>query len=334
MAYDASTSASNADDILRVFAYHRTDYDLAAIWFPAREHASVKASLSSVFREPTVPLGELDRLPLELMNTICLDLDIETLFALRQVNLRARQIVTSLSEYKIIAADALNCLCALLRTKSAQWVTLSDFYQLLCQQSCSICEESYGGFVNLVLWIRCCFSCIQSFETNMTTAEQAKRQLSAKSFKSLRSMKTLPGIYSMREIHYKERFDIVAAHPALMALHAEGVKKGIGLARAPLCHSIGYMACCAIPHYDPKDKSVHNGVSCIGCQLLVEEKLHLDQFDQSDYDLRDMVYSKEAFLDHFRESETAQDLWQSSGFGKGEPERWPSEIREGYSGQE
>ncbi|GIZ40955.1 hypothetical protein CKM354_000427500 [Cercospora kikuchii] len=321
MAYDASTSASNADDILRACAYHRIDYELATIWCPAREHASVKASLSSVFREPTVSLGELDRLPLELMNTICLDLDIETLFALRQVNLRARQIVTSLSEYKVVAAHALNCLCTLLRTRSAQWVTLSDFYQLLCQQSCSRCEESYGGFVHFVNWNRCCFKCVQSFENQMTTAETAKRQLSAKSFTSLRNMRTLPGAYSMGKTHFQERFDIVPAEPALTTLHAEGVKKGIGLAKVPLYYSIDYMACCAIPYYDPKDKSVQNGVSCVGCRVLVEEKLRLGQFDQMVYDRRDIVYSKQAFLEHFKECDKAQDLWKSSDFGRGEPER-------------
>lgn len=31
-----------------------------------------------------------------------------------------------------------------------------------------------------------------------------------------------------------------------------------------------FMACCALPNYDPLTKRIQNGVSCAGCQLVVE----------------------------------------------------------------
>jgi hypothetical protein len=84
-------SPEDSDAILRVCAYHRKDFDLAVIWFPMRTHTIMLTSTlkSPISSTPTATLGKLDRLPLELINTICLELDIVSLFHFCQTNLRA-----------------------------------------------------------------------------------------------------------------------------------------------------------------------------------------------------------------------------------------------------
>lgn len=326
----ASMSPAQVDDILRIAAYHRTDFDLAVVWFPAREHAAVTKSISSIFRESTTSLRELDRLPLELVNAICLQLDMESLFAFRQVNLRARQIVTSLPEYKLITTHALNCLCALLRTKSASWVTLLGFHRLLCQKSCSLCGDEYGDLAHLVNWTRYCSACLRrrSWETRMMPIASAKRlfKLSTKSLNGLRNMKTLPGTYSMEETTRKNRLSLVSAQAALLASRREGPKTA-PTSEIPLKQPYtDFMACCALPYYDPKSKSAQNGVSCAGCQLAVEESTRSDGLA---FSLRDKVYSRQSFLEHFQECEEAQLLWRSSGAGSNEPANMPYACKRG-----
>jgi hypothetical protein len=79
-------SPEDSDAILRVCAYHRTEFDLAVIWFPTRPHTIMLTSTltSSMSSTPTATLGKLNRLPLELINTICLELDIASLLHFRQ----------------------------------------------------------------------------------------------------------------------------------------------------------------------------------------------------------------------------------------------------------
>lgn len=329
-ASSAPAPRTHTDDILRVCTYHRADFDLAVVWFAAREHAAVKESMSSHFRDPTASLGELERLPLELINAICLELDIASLFAFRQVNLRARQIVTVLPEYRLLATYALNCLCALLRTKSASWVTLSDFQRLLCHQSCSLCGSMYGDLVHLINWIRCCSACIRRRpqQTRTMTAASAKRvfQLSNISMKGIRTLRSLPGKYSMEETSRKRRINIVSAQSALSAFRREGSGAELSMDKVAEQPYLDFMACCALPYYDLECKRVQNGVSCAGCQLEVEENTNSDELAAN---LRDMVYSQESFLGHFQLCKQAQLLWQSSDGGKIEPAKMPYGCKRG-----
>lgn len=107
-----SIPLDQADAIVRVSAYHRKDFDRAVTWFTPRIHSNGVTCLSSAFRELTTSLGELDSLPLELINEICLQLDIVSLLYLRQTNARARHVVNALHEYQIVTTHALNPFCA------------------------------------------------------------------------------------------------------------------------------------------------------------------------------------------------------------------------------
>ncbi|KAH7054336.1 hypothetical protein B0J12DRAFT_450411 [Macrophomina phaseolina] len=322
---------AQAEAIVRVTAYHRKDFDLAVVWFPPREHAKVAVSISSAFRDPTTTLGHLDRLPLELVNEICLRLDMASIFHFWQTNLRARQIVDSLHEYQIVATSALNCLCALLRTGSASRVILSNFYQRLCEQTCSVCGDRYGDLISLLTWTRCCSTCLRKRapELRVATAATVRRilRLSKELVEKLPSLTTLPGVFSMDEKPRKARVKVVDAQSALSAYYKGNSGSGPMLDRISR-PDLEFMVCCALPSYNPRTKRIQNGVSCAGCQVAVEDGIDPSGADWL-FDFRDMVYSIDGFLKHFEWCEQAQHLWTSSTCGTIEPAKYPHSCRIG-----
>nr|POF14266.1 hypothetical protein CFP56_03290 [Quercus suber] len=195
-----SVSSTHTDAILRTSGYRRKDFDIAVAWFPAREHAAVRASLLSTSGHSTASLGALDKLPIELINMTCLELDISSCFKFRHVNLRAQQVINCLTQYRIAITYSLNCFCAILRTKTASYVTLNDYYTCLCETTCSLfCLRDDAS------------------EVRMLTKSAARRilRLSSRMLKNIPTLTTLPGIYSMDERSYKRRYTITMEESAL-----------------------------------------------------------------------------------------------------------------------
>ena len=188
------------------------------IWFSPREHIDIRLSIAKPFRRTSnVGLVSLDRLPLEILYNTLFRLDMHSLFKVRQTNLRLRQTVDSLNQYRMVVSHGLNLLCALLRTRIAIGISLLDFYDALCTKACTLCGE-FGGFISLLTWKRCCFKCLKGApETQVQTLAAVRKQfhLTKVELDQLRSFKTLPGIYSMKESVYKSRIAIVSVHQAI-----------------------------------------------------------------------------------------------------------------------
>ncbi|KAL6709609.1 hypothetical protein ACN47E_001037 [Coniothyrium glycines] len=332
-AYELRTS--DLDAILQVSAYHRKDFDLAVIWFPPRTHTNIPTSTSSVLDKRSTVCGELERLPLELVSRICLQLDIASLLRFRQTNTRARQIVNALHEYRTALTHAINPFCALLRTGTARAVTLADFYRLLCTQRCSLCKHQYGDLVHLPLWIRCCSSCLRRgpLEIRVATVNTVKRvlQLSKTSLAQLPKLTTLPGIYTMDEQPRSRRVTLVPTVSALAAYRHEhaGLEASEALTKQLNTQpNLAFMACCALPSFNLQTRQVENGVSCAGCQVAVEEGI-ITFTGAWAGEVRDVVYSRDEFLQHFTRCEQAQVLWISSHGGTRLPPKMPFSCRKG-----
>jgi hypothetical protein len=323
------------DDVIRTSSYHRRDFDLAVIWFSPRIHSNSVASILPALREPKTSLGELDRLPLELINEISLHLDIKSLVCLRQTNVRAREVVNALHEYQIITTHAINPFCALLRTGLASRVTLSDFYRLLCTQSCSLCNDQYGDLVYLPLWVRCCSPCVRRRDSRLCVATLATvnrvLHLTKQSLAQLPTLATLPGTYTMDERPVSSRMAIVPMQPALAAFCEENAgtkpKQEMidGLDTRP---ALIFMACCALPSYNLQTKRIETGISCAGCQL-GSAGVQSQALGVGDCIARDRVYSQKDFLKHFEWCEQAQNLWRESKHGTIEPPTFPDKCKKG-----
>lgn len=127
--------------------------------------------------------------------------------------------VDSLKQYQAVVSHGLNLLCALLRTRIATVISLSEFYEALCTKACTYCEE-FAGFISLLTWKRCCFRCLQEApETQVQTLAAVRKQfhLTKLQVDRLRSFKTLPGIYSMNESAHKSRVAIASVQQAFSA---------------------------------------------------------------------------------------------------------------------
>ncbi|KAB5577980.1 hypothetical protein GE09DRAFT_536613 [Coniochaeta sp. 2T2.1] len=137
---DTNMSPEEATALLQATTYHRKEFDRIAFRSSPREERSVQPYIVDPFpTTPTSPPSFLGRLPHELLREICLDLDIRSLFRLRQVNQLTRQVVFGLSEYQAITHHALDALRASLLTCMARYQTLSDIYDPLCDPSCAFC---------------------------------------------------------------------------------------------------------------------------------------------------------------------------------------------------
>ncbi|RGP71010.1 f-box skp2 [Fusarium sporotrichioides] len=129
-----SDSQEDIEEIVRVCAYHRYEFDDLLVRTP---DSKLQAPfLQRTFNTPvSSSLGTLDRLPKELMLMILRELDIASYLHFRAVNNRARDLATDTREYSRAVEHGLAGLKTLLRVQTAQLFTMSSFYQALISPS-------------------------------------------------------------------------------------------------------------------------------------------------------------------------------------------------------
>lgn len=308
------------DAIIRTAGYHRRDYGLSVVHVSHSDHSTVQSSILTSCIVSGMGLGAFDQLPVELLLQALRHMDMQALFNLRRANLRARQVVDSLKEYKAVVSYGLTAYCALLRMKLAARVTLLDFYRVLCSQNCAFCGK-FGGFVFLPTWIRCCFECIEEDpETRMVTVAEVRRlfRLTRAEVGRQRSFQTLPGIYttglySMEKIYHRGRVKLVPYFPAMKEF---GDRLETGAAHPqhqPFWDPVhNFMASCELPYYDPQTQAVEYGISCAGCETSAAGQAAGQAPSRAADAPWDRVFSRDNFLKHFKICAQAQKLWASS----------------------
>jgi hypothetical protein len=315
--------AQNKNTIIDVTSYHRRDYDLATIKFNPADHQPVRESLLNHFLNPVhASLGDLDQFPLELLHEICLTLDVQSLFHFRQLNRRSRQIVGALRQYQPAIEYGLDAFRALLKTGVAQHIPTSKLFSTLSEQDCHICS-SFGGFIFLSCYSRCCFGCLISApQLRARTLPSVAKELgiAPRSLrKSTPSLHTIPGIYSLGQVSRKRRMYIIAkSQLQLEAINRHGRAAATAntqeLAKTPI---LTFMAAAALPYFNERTKSIQRGVCCKGCQVAVEMGLVVSTGDGTSHKARDRVYSHKGFLRHFQWCAQAQDMCEAFLHGQG-----------------
>jgi hypothetical protein len=300
----ATSTYKSEMEVIRVTSYHRRDFDLAVARINPHDHSQVRSSLLRIIRATTSTLGNLQSLPLEIVYEICYLLDIQSLFNFRHVNRRAQQIVRGTRGYKSTITHALETLCVITRTGIASWFTLPDLFEVLCTKDCHLCG-SFGGYIFLPMFIRCCFSCIR--EGSLPSVSPIVKKRVKMSLGP--TVKSLPGTYSMDEIPRKRRMQIVpTGFVSRSSLREEDEMtrvtqpKGRALLR--------YMVTTSLPYLDIESGGIQNGVCCSGCQIALEKDLGSSRVQPNSCVLRDKVYSYDEFIEHFQECREAQNLWK------------------------
>lgn len=284
--YSSKTAYSfpleQVEAIIRISACPRKDMAAKVITLPRRRRA--KTSKRFKFRGPTATLGELEKLPVELLNEVCMNMSILSLSRFGQVNLRARQLVNSLREYRIATLHSLDVLEALATTRTASHITMSDYHRLLCERNYHLCGD-YGNYVHLLNWIRCSWRCLAGLPPRrrmredripaalqVTIASAAEHILNPlpTTFNKIPQLSSLPARYGLYQVQRKGRKDLVSVQSVIAALESDDAKveelrrrlDTAGEARMLAC-----MSCFPIPSYDEKSGTVQQGVAFTGCRM-------------------------------------------------------------------
>ncbi|CAF9924291.1 hypothetical protein IMSHALPRED_006141 [Imshaugia aleurites] len=107
---------------------------------------------------PTVGLGTLDQLPIEILTYIISWLDISAIDQFKAMNRRSLEAVNAHPQFRIINQQAHDALRGLRAIKTAHMITVQTVFEKLCTRQCSECGD-YGGYIYLVTFDRVCCRC-------------------------------------------------------------------------------------------------------------------------------------------------------------------------------
>ncbi|RJE24998.1 hypothetical protein PHISCL_02649 [Aspergillus sclerotialis] len=303
-------------EIIRIASYHRRDFDLAVARTNPRDHDQVRGALLRAIRTMSSTLGNLELLPLEIIHEICYLIDIRSLLNFRHVNRRAQQIVRGTRGYEAVVTHALEALCVILRTNIASWFTLNDLFKALCTRDCRLCG-SFGGFIFLPSFMRCCFACIREDSLPSilpySVIKKCVKLSPSRLYSLVPTLKSLPGVYSMDEI-VRKRTRIMATE-LVSRLSLQGEDERTRLTQSKETALLRYMATTSLPYLDTESGGVQYGICCSGCQIALEKALSSSGVGSNACTLLDKVYSYEEFMQHFHECREAQNLWELSNQG-------------------
>lgn len=99
-------------------------------------------------------VGQLDKLPLEIVTKILLLLDLPTLTVFRRVNCRAIILVDSIYQFKMILKHCPNILRVIISI-NARFFNCQTLYEMLSTDKCATCDH-FGYYLYLITCKRVC----------------------------------------------------------------------------------------------------------------------------------------------------------------------------------
>jgi hypothetical protein len=162
-------------------------------------------------RQATATLGTLEILPVELVQIVLLDLDLQSLTSLRRVNRRAMVTIDMLCQYSEIIAYASNSLRAALSINLGASISCRQLHTELCSQECIACGR-FGPFLYLLTCSRVCYVCLVEDPRFLPlTPRHARIAFGLSSYETgrLPTAITLPGIYSHKSTIRRTRIALV-----------------------------------------------------------------------------------------------------------------------------
>ncbi|KAF5980945.1 cyclin f-box [Fusarium bulbicola] len=229
--------------------------------------------------------------------------DLQSIFNLRQTNVRIRRIISGHILYRHIL-KALPLYHAILGTKYAQRVWALDFWNIFTKMPCAICGE-FAMLISIPEWLRLCQKCV---ELGGRCGRGLDRSTKASRFVRLRHFawewlapgRLIPGRFWHNDfgVGLKGwRRDIVEYS---RVKHLDGGRPRIWKSLAPF----NYLVMCAVPYMDPENFEMESGIGCKGC-------IKIPGSQTIKYEGMERVYSREEFLEHFQWCYRAQLLWQA-----------------------
>ena len=325
-------------EILRLLAYRREDFNCSVLPYAYEGNPTgVRRimDLSGHYWRHSA-LGDLQALPVEILNATLHFSDLRTFSKLCQVNRQARILVEAFFPYKVILTHAPHVIDIFIQTGAASHFTAARVFDVMCSSSCAICGR-FGGFLWIPDCIRCCMPCLRKApELLLMTVQDAMASfgLSREIITNIPTVDTLPGRYN--HLPYKEKRRLLsearARQAAVMEYGGEEelvacIKTSQWKAAYHKCvaslrgtfhnktrlnsYSRRFQVTTCLPYFDLASHTTHNGISCKGCQDAADLKNHLKWTESFSVlrDRREQTFTEDMFLEHFKNCTNAQRMW-------------------------
>jgi hypothetical protein len=229
--------------------------------------------------------NQLDRLPLELLIEVLLQLDIPSLTRFRGLNRCAMKLVNSVHQYTAIIEHCPNIIRAIVSIQ-ADAFDCGTLYRTLCTSRCFTCNR-FGDHLYLIDCRRVCYFCftrraeyfpLTSREASKFFKPNAKPQSNAKSSRKLLelakppSILSLPGRYcgawTTRVGGLQARRLRLYSRTVVQSLAGSGLPQPDNTTREPK----RFMAIISAPVLLNAGRQVDHGFFCLGCRDETDEK--------------------------------------------------------------
>ena len=164
-------------------------------------------------------LGQLDKLPVELLQVLLGLLDLRSISRLSRVSLRGHAIVRSFPTYRDLLKYASHTMAALGWTGSIRYHSATTLHRELSSQSCVSCGY-FGAFLFLPTCERCCYECLsRNHSLWVVPPALAKKcfDLNDCQIKDIPIIRSVPGVYKIgfhREMTRTRRLNLVSVKSA------------------------------------------------------------------------------------------------------------------------
>ncbi|KAG6896748.1 hypothetical protein C0993_008127 [Termitomyces sp. T159_Od127] len=230
------------------------------------------------------PANELDRLPLELIIEVLLQLDIPSLTRFRGLSRRTMELVNSVRQYTAIIEHCPNIIRAIVSIQ-ADGFDCGTLYRTLCTSRCSTCNL-FGDHLYLIDCCRVCYFCftqraeyfpLTSREAYKLFTHNANLQSNAKSSRKLFKLAKLPSILSLPGRYARawrggklqsRRLQLYDRRAVVQSLTGSGLPQSDKTTGEPK----RFMAIITAPVLLNGGREVDRGFFCLGCWDESDEK--------------------------------------------------------------
>ncbi|KAB5513575.1 hypothetical protein GE09DRAFT_1266582 [Coniochaeta sp. 2T2.1] len=353
---------SEADKIIRVAAFNRVDglvqvygHDFAPVisgnsWdMPDEKFDKLPEPKWSA---PTTGLGNVSKLPFELINGVLSNLSAKDLMAFRRVNRHARQVVHEHPHYDKVRTHAKAAFFMAFKCGLSNTFRFADLFRVLRTEHCEICGGA-GEYLYMFTLTRTCLRCLTHHKdfrvVNLATFVTAAKKVDGGKVdkrtleRRLRVVHARPRGYSWRNLANGKRANDIW-HRAEARLCRQSNLVDYKAARDQLRlyngavvpdmekqSTLSFVAASILPLWDRGNAAPYHALSCKGCALTLPKEVDLPDLME-----RNVEYTKAEFLAHFKTCPKAQELWAASAGGtvgiehleniliKGKGDRWLS----------
>lgn len=166
--------------------------------------------------DPKNDLGVLDTLPLELLSSILVQIDLRSLTDFRRINNRSMQVVDSVTEYQSIQRHTPDSLRSILSVGLGSHISAQALFRTLNESRCEECGD-FAGFIYLITCKRVCFLCCYEkprYFPLLISEASRKFGVHRRLFAPLPTVRSIPGCYSPNEYKRKARFTLIDSESA------------------------------------------------------------------------------------------------------------------------